>query len=82
MLEEELASLQHEIWAHWMRYLYRCSSLDSHGNLVIPKEKKERWARQMDTKYCDLSEEEKESDREQAWKVMNALYKPKTAPEP
>lgn len=68
---EKFASLQHDIWSHWMQYLYRCSGLDKEGNLVIPKVKKERWARQMDTKYADLPDEEKESDREQAEKVLN-----------
>jgi hypothetical protein len=35
----------------------------------------ERWRRQIDTPYADLSEKEKDSDREWADKVMVLLEK-------
>lgn len=35
------------------------------GCVIIPKAFVDRWFRQIDTKYADLSEEEKESDRKE-----------------
>jgi len=40
------------------------------GEGVIPKDKLTRWERQMNTRYADLPEDEKESDRHQADKVI------------
>lgn len=70
---ETLASAQHEIWAHWMKYLFsRCTEEES-GGLTIPVEYVQRWRRQMQENYAALSEKEKESDRHQAKKVLAAL---------
>ena len=71
---ERLASLQHNIWTHWMQYLFsKCVRLRS--GLMIPTDKVTRWQRQMRTLYKDLPEEEKESDRHQADKVLKLLSK-------
>lgn len=76
-LIERLAAVQHEIWAHWMRYLFSVSVEDTtSGWVVIPAEKVARWKRQVETAYADLSEREKESDREQARKVLAVLAQP------
>lgn len=40
---------------------------------VIPADKVDRWQRQMETAYADLSEKEKESDRVEARKTLIAL---------
>ena len=69
---EALAAIQHEIWAHWMRYLFSVCTLNEDGSVTIPKESVERWQRQIDTKYENLSEKEKASDRRQANKVWLA----------
>ncbi len=55
-LIEKLADLEHQQWAHWTRYM-----LDN-----LSPENIERWRRQCDTPYGDLSEIEKESDRKWA----------------
>ena len=61
---EKVAAIQHEVWAHWMRHLYsKCEETDS-GTLIIPAGLVTHWARQMDTPYAELSEREKQSDRE------------------
>lgn len=84
MFREKIASCMHDIWAHWMKYLYsKCHRLgNSDGpahdkdDLVIPKEYVERWQRQMVTPYDILSEKEKDSDREQADKVLAIKVRP------
>lgn len=45
------------------------------GNLIIPKEKAERWKRQMETRYFNLTEKEKQSDREQVDKFIHLIEK-------
>lgn len=82
---EALAAKQHEIWAHWMKYLFskckderrlkseRMQTYYSTGNLIIPKDLVERWQRQVETPYAELSEKEKESDREQVRKFIGLV---------
>lgn len=78
-LREALADLQHEIWAHWMRYQFsQCRAEPEHSeaeidSAVIPYEKVKRWTRQMGTPYAELSEKEKDSAREQADKIIALL---------
>ena len=75
-LEEVLAKVQHEIWSHWMKYLFSlCPEVE--GSVMetryIPHDLVERWTYQMNTPYSELSEKEKDSDRDQAKKVIDAL---------
>lgn len=73
-LREKLASLMHDVWSHWMKYQFtQCVPDDHPGDLCIPKKKVERWKRQMETPYDELTEEEKNSDRDQADKVLELL---------
>lgn len=74
-LREQLADVQHEIWAHWMKYMFtQCEPIGGMGEgLFIPEEKVLRWKRQMNTSYSDLSFKEQESDRHQADNVMEVL---------
>ena len=70
---EILADLAHERWSHWMAYLFRNSVKTRSGVVVIPSSKVERWERQARTKYFDLPENEKESDRREADRIIKAL---------
>lgn len=70
---EQLADVQHEIWSHWMKYLFSVSTINEQGECVIPTEYVERWQKQAHTSYAELSEKERESDREQARKVIQRL---------
>ncbi len=76
---EQLAAVQHEIWSHWLRYMFTqceeeaCEYIEQESFLVIPKDKVARWKRQMETPYAKLSEEEQQSDLEQADKVLAVL---------
>lgn len=72
-LIEPLADAQHAIWAHWMRWQFSTCTPNADGSLTIPPEKVERWQRQLATDYAALSESEKNSDREQARKVLAVL---------
>lgn len=72
-LREAIASKQHEIWAHWMTYLFSVSVYNKSGTVTIPADKVTRWAEQMKTDYFWLSETEKDSDREQADKVLAVI---------
>lgn len=63
-LTEELAALDHERWSHWQRYMHGKGQRQSDGSLILPADLVSRWERQMSTGYIELSDEEKESDRE------------------
>lgn len=71
---EQLAALAHEQWAGWMRYLFSKSIEVGDGNEEIPSHLVQRWMRQMDTSYTDLPENEKDSDRAEADKML-ALFR-------
>ena len=78
---EEFASLEHDRWSRWQSYLH--SKLYEIGTeqdvsynyhlKVLPTENWQRWERQINTKYADLSEEEKQSDRDQVYPYIEAL---------
>ena len=73
LLREKLAITQHEIWVNWMEYLFSVSVNNNDGTYTIPAEKVTHWVRQVNTPYSKLTENEKESDREQADKVIKTL---------
>lgn len=75
-LLEELADVQHQIWSHWMVYLFSRCQRNPDGSVTIPADLVTRWKGQMATDYADLSEREKHSDRDQAHKVMDVLGEP------
>lgn len=70
---ESIAAIQHDIWSHWMKYLFSVSAANPDGSVTIPANNVERWRSQMRTEYKDLSHAEQQSDREQAEKVMSVL---------
>lgn len=70
-LIEALADPEHAGWSDWMAYLFsRCHESFRNDNpareLIIPAELVARWERQIGTPYAELSEAEKESDRNEA----------------
>ena len=60
---ERLAALEHEQWAAWTSYML--ANLDA-AHI-------EGWERQIQTPYADLSEKEKDSDREWVEKILHIL---------
>lgn len=70
---EHLASAVHDSWSHWMQHLFSKATDNTDGSVTIPPEFTARWKRQMKTEYDRLSEQEKESDRKQADKLLAAI---------
>lgn len=74
-LREALADYAHEAWSGWMGFLFGQCTQTFNGQPVIPRPLVERWRRQMQTPYTQLSEAEKDSDRAEADKML-ALIDP------
>lgn len=74
-VSEKLASAQHDIWSHWMTYMFSCGHMNDNGTWTMPKEKVERWQRQMNTAYADLSKSEKDSDRHIVRQYLDPILK-------
>ena len=72
-LREKLAAQQHEIWAHWMQYLFSVCTENSDGTYTIPADEVRLWKHQLTTPYVELTEEDKDSDREQADKILRVI---------
>lgn len=72
-LVEQLAHIEHERWSHWQQYMHSKAHRQNDGSLILPADLVERWERQMETPYAELTEEEKESDREQVRKYLPLL---------
>lgn len=71
---EVLAEYAHQAWSGWMEYLFsKCEPKFREGSLEIPSWAVERWKRQMTTPYTDLPDGEKESDREEARRMLRFL---------
>jgi hypothetical protein len=69
-LIETLAAIEHERWAHWQRYMHSKCERKADGSLVIPSALVSQWERQIATRYTDLSEAEKQSDRDQVRRYL------------
>lgn len=69
-LMEQLAEAEHASWANWMSYLFSKCQLHHDGAVTIPAGLVRHWRRQVETPYADLSEAEKESDRDEVRKIL------------
>lgn len=67
-MKESLAEYAHNQWSGWMEYLFSktVNPIEPDGTVIIPKWAVDRWKKQIQTSYSNLSEEEKESDRKEA----------------
>lgn len=73
-LRERLAELAHDQWSGWMVYQFGKGRFNGDGTWTMPAWAVERWQRQMTTPYALLSEQEKESDRIEADKMLDVFY--------
>ena len=69
-LVESLASIEHERWSHWQRYVHSKCVPQADGGLAIPADLVKRWEVQIATPYSKLTEEAKESDRAQVRRYL------------
>jgi hypothetical protein len=69
-LIEELAAIEHRRWSHWQAFMHAQGHRHPDGSLVLPPDLVKKWDRQVATDYAELSEVEKESDREQVRRYL------------
>ena len=82
-LFEKLAAIEHERWPDWQRYMHsKCvkvidvddeQKIEILREVELPVELYERWERQINTPYLELTEEEKESDRNQVRRYWDLI---------
>ena len=65
-MREKLSEYAHNQWSGWMEYLFSKCVINENGEAIIPKWAVDRWKKQTQTPYSELSEEEKNSDRSEA----------------
>lgn len=65
-LREEFAKYAHNQWNGWMKYLFEKGIDNPDGTHTMPKWAVDRWKKQMETPYDELSEQEKDNDRSEA----------------
>jgi len=69
-LLETLAAIEHDRWAHWQRYMHGKGERLPDGSLLLPADLVRRWELQIATPYSELTECEKDSDRDQVKKYL------------
>ncbi|MDP7422764.1 MAG: hypothetical protein QGH40_12860 [bacterium] len=68
---EGLAGYAHGAWSGWIKYMFsKCEHNKKAGTLTIPKWAVDRWTRQSETPYSQLPDSEKDSDREEARRML------------
>jgi hypothetical protein len=67
---EALAEYAHEAWSGWMKYLFSKTTIYPDGTVSIPAWAVDRWKRQVRIAYKDLPEQEKDSDRTEADRML------------
>lgn len=70
-LREKFAVVAHDAWSGWMRHLLKSTTGEVPEGVVYGLV--ERWKRQMDTPYVDITDAEKMFYRKEADKYLNAL---------
>jgi hypothetical protein len=69
-LVEKLAAIEHERWVHWQRYMHSKGCHQPDGSMIITKDLIDRWEHQIRTPYDELSDAEKQSDRDQVMRYL------------
>ena len=71
---EGLAALAHAQWSGWMRHLFSLSKKQDDGSVIVPAGLVDRWERQMQTPYNQLSFDEQELDRLEGRRVLSLKW--------
>lgn len=72
-LYEKLAEIEHVRWSEWQRHVFSLCDERPDGSYVIPARRARVWKRMLSTDYADLTEEEKDGDRNQVdryWELI------------
>jgi hypothetical protein len=72
-LIDALAAIEHERWSHWQQYMHTKAERQPDGSLLVPADLVRRWENQISTPYDQLTEKEKDSDREQVRRYFPLL---------
>ncbi len=74
-LLERLAAIEHERWAHWQRFMHEHGKRQPDGSLLLPADLVAKWDRLIDTPYTQLTDKERESDRDQVRRYLPTVEK-------
>jgi hypothetical protein len=69
-LIEKLSDAEHRSWSRWMKYLFAAGTRQYDGSIHLPLYLVHRWQRQIETPYAGLSEQEKQSDRNEVAHIL------------
>lgn len=72
-LREKLADLCHKQWSGWMEYLFSKGKFNDDGTWTMPSWAVDRWKKQSQTEFNNLSKQEKESDRSEADRFIKVI---------
>ena len=79
-LKEKLAAIEHERWADWQQWVHDSALFVEYDgkldHLEIPAKLFHHWDKQIKTKYQDLPEYSKQSDRDQVdryWPLIQGI---------
>jgi hypothetical protein len=74
-LFEKLADIEHQRWADWQKYCHsKMTPSADEGIWLIGEKFLKRWDKQINTKYKDLTEKEKDSDRDQVMRYWKLIF--------
>jgi hypothetical protein len=68
---ERMADVVHQVWCNWMEYLFTKGWTLQDKGFKIDSGSVKRWKRQMKRPYAELSEDEKQSDRDIARRYLD-----------
>ena len=75
-LMEKLADIEHQRWADWQKYCFKKLGINRTDDESSDTERGvsiRRWFRQIDAPYAQLTEAEKDSDREQVMRYWDLI---------
>lgn len=72
---DTLADIEHDRWSHWQKYMHTKGERQPDGSLLIPADLGAQWDCQIQTPFAELTDDEKDSDRDQVRKYLPTVAK-------
>lgn len=69
-LIEQLADKEHASWARWQEYFFSKCDRNPDGSFTVPAGYVVALQKQIETPYAELSEQEKQSDRDEVAHIL------------